>query len=288
MAYPVINKPIGRRNLPWQFGDGSDGTKTVGTNETLTKTDLNYVSLTILQGRTLSVPAWAHDKGAICVIRAQDFIEINGTLSATGVTRKINNNGVFGDVGTASDGLPPGLHISAGVTHMLYDFTIWPVVGGGGSADGNDAFVARGETDYAFFPAGYTSQKATGGSPAQNGNDIIDSNFDRDEWIGPGRPFRYCAGGGGGGNTSARGGNGGGIIILYAPRIIFGASGKIEAKGEGGRGTNTGGGGGGYVEIWTSYALSDADKAKVDVSGGAGNGDGGDGADGHKVFRILR
>jgi len=282
MAYPVINKPIGRRNLPWQFGDGSDGTKTVGTSETLTKTDLNYVSLTILQGRTLSVPDWATSKGAICVIRAQDFIEINGTLSATGVTRKLNPGGALGDVGTKNDGFPPSIYL-VGWTFVIYHAVTWPVVGGGGGT-GKAYPMRKSATDH-FYMVGYTDYEV---DAQADGSSIIQGNFDRDEWIGPGRLYRYCAGGGGGGDGTNRGGNGGGIIVLYAPRIIFGASGKIEAKGEDGQGGDTGGGGGGYVEIWTSYALSDADKAKVDVSGGAGNGDGGDGADGHKVFRILR
>ncbi len=270
--------------LPWQFGDGSDGDLHIQSNTTIAKDEYNLQSLEIDAGFYLSAPSWAASYIPIVSIRCRTAIKLNGIIRANGVSGCMQTSAVSTTANPMpgnEDGKPPQLYYStAGVVVGVEQ--IYPIAGGGNGTYGS--WIAN--MPYAVSIVGYTATKC-------NGDPSAIFNGDRDALIGPGRPFRYCAGCGGaaGSNYGGYGGTGGGILRIYAPAIIFGEGGGIQAKGANASGSggdnNAGGGGGGYVEVITQTALSGSDWAKVLVTGGTGLASGYAGLDGHKVRQVI-
>ncbi len=270
--------------LPAQFGDGSDGDLHIQSNTTMDKAEYNLESLEIDDGVNMSAPLWATTYIPIVTIRCRSAIRLNGVIRANGVSATENNGAIVSTaypVPGSEAGKPPQLYHSAfsvivGIEQM------YPICGGGNGI--NSSYVVN--HPYPVNIVGYTASSCSGDPSA-----IFNGN--RDALIGPVRPFRYCAGCGGSksSDSGAYGGAGGGILLIYAPAIIFGENGGIQARGgdvTNPGGTNdAGGGGGGYVEVITQIALSGSDWAKVLVTGGVSITGTRDGLDGHKVKQVI-
>ena len=212
------------------YGDGSDGIITLGTNTVASRT-MYYAALNVgAYTLTSSFPVF-----------------VQGVCTLAGGS--INNNG------NAASGATAGAATSAG---------IWGV----GAAGGNGGSAAAGSNGSSVTAASLGGAGAAGGvsgggnsagtagtvtAPVANDGGIPRNWYD----VLQGRtknttPVYYAggAGGSGGGSGSASvggGGGGGGGILLVVARIITG-TGTISCNGgagAAGTGTNAGGGGGG-------------------------------------------
>jgi hypothetical protein len=249
---------------PAEFGDGSDGNLHLQGNAHIAKPEYNFASLTIDAGVVWSKLGWDSDLLPITIIRCQTAIVLNGKITANGVSATLvgGGSGFLDPCNQTASGYGEGPMTTWAEAGGKPSALIFPVVGGGANPNtGPPAFPtsASGGDLVLGYEYGEIYDPYDIGGLVPSLSDLV----------GPGRPYRYCAGGGGSaGDVNSDGGNGGGIVVIYAPGIIFGTGGAIEAKGTDGGGTDAGGGGGGYVEVHTRTALTAADKAKVNVAGG--------------------
>lgn len=257
-------------------GDGSDGSKTVSTDETLNPSYkvFNYTDLTINATKTLDFGSNFQNK--IIHIKVQGDCVINGKLDAQGMgsvggatTTAILDTVVDGNDGSDNDEILDVLnHFGAGG-----DGADTSVAGAGEGDGGSQLTLASIGSIYAnqtkkIF---YIVPGAGGGSGG--------AGFT----IGPG------AGGGDGG----AGGNGGGALILeVGGNLTFGASSEISVagnngtNGQDGLGSPTannncgGGGGGGGGAGGMAFILYNGTITNSGLTETITGGDGGDGGAG--------
>jgi len=286
---PFYGNPCGAGS---PFGSGADGALHISSDATMAQAEYNLASLQIDEGVTWSAPAWASDYKPVIIIRCKTTVVLNGVISATGVAAYMDGSGTINDNGTQYPGMPPTMLSDADGNEVIHA-PVYPIPGGG-ARGGSYLFEARGDMGIGFV-VGYTASSV---AMYADGDSIWAGTLELADVIGPGRPWRYCAGcGGGGDDTGCHGGNGGGILLIYAPGIAFGTNAGIEVEGADGEPTDgidphcTAGGGGGYVEIATRAAIPDPDWAKISVAGGTGFDSatlhGGDGMAGLKRRIVL-
>lgn len=277
-----------------EFGDGSDGALTISSNANPSQAEYNLTSLTIDAGVTWAQQLWSTQYFPFVTVRCQSPIILNGTLSADGVACSSSGFTWAGNGGWRN-GPPYGVAATLWAnngSNGAESINILPIQGGPAASDGSAYITCLGQA--ADFPTDlYTASYKTLGGASRRRN-TADWEARAKAQIGFGRRFVIAAGAGGsadGSTMTEYGGNGGGAWIIYAPAIIFGASGSITATGgdgdSGGVGAGTGGGGGGSIQTYTLSELSAADKAKCDVSGGTGTGSAENGDDGLLINRIL-
>ena len=286
------------------FGDGSDGAMVISADAYMAQAEYNLVSLTVDATKVWSAPKWSVDFLPIITVRCQTPIVLDGAIRANGVTGFVSGPRTVTDTGAVDagggDGMPPAIYGPVDSPEAATAFLpgeILPIPGGADGAAAGVSYLVYPASSGLIFPTPpYTRFDVNSAA----GDSIWDSNFARDDMVGPGKPYRYCAGCGGAGfDAAGYGGGGGGILLIYAPAIIFGANADIQSEGaaggagEGGAGPGGGGGGGGYVELVTRVAVSTSDWAKVSVDGGAlgagydGAPDGFAGGTGHRIRRVV-
>jgi hypothetical protein len=256
------------------FGDGSDGTVTLGAGTTTLARDMYYQDLNIPAGAILASAGYR--------------IFVNGTLTIAGL---VDNSGLAGSasVGTAGGiggaggpggSLPPGGFGADGATSVANAFPAAAQtnsLGGSGGAGANGSTRSGSSGGAATAPTsglgGYRSKFT-----AITGGIVGTSGLVR---LTPG------AGGGGGGGTGTGGGpggGGGGGCIFVVARVIActGAGPHLQAKGGNGFTGNgstiggAGGGGGGLIVVLSSSVTG----LVTSVVGGTKGGPGASGADG--------
>lgn len=271
------------------FGDGSDGDLEILQGEVLLegKALWQFASLILGPGTWLKTAGWNHGQPVV-EIRCRTPIVLNGCIHA-GYSAWWTGTEWAGQPALPGEcGMPPILGTPGG------SFPILPIAGGGHS------HVTLLLEDVPPFPyVDWTSA----GDPKDI---LVDPDYDFRHLVGPGRPYRFCAGcmsgyGDDGTGGSGEGGKGGGILLIHAPSIVFGEVGYIFANGESAQGFpgSTGGeepeedghghgGGGGYVEIATRTPLTEAQRDHVQAEGGSGFGEGGHGGlPGVSVFVVV-
>jgi len=238
---------------PYDYGNGSDGAKTVSADENITLGAYNYTTYVIDATKIVTVTE------KICIIRATTSITINGKINAAGL----------GQGGRAAR-TSPGDGVSGN------DGTYGGSSGAGGGAD--DGSYSGGDGGSVYNTAGGTGSVGIGGAGSAQSTNGKRRRIDfGDITIGSG------AGGGSGavGTTSSGGGGsggaGGGCIVLIAPIVTIGSAGELNASGlDGGNGSGNregggGGGGGGAIIIATpSGGYSVTAGGVVSYAGGAG------------------
>lgn len=278
--------------LPQQFGDGTDGLLHLEANGEMAKAELNLTSLEIDAGFTLSAKKMSVSQQILCIIRCLTPIVLNGVISVNEIAGSLQNDdsGLIQDQMTNKEAAVFSVP-SLGHAHPAGGMSIYPIAGGSGVNPNSVCYVS-------YELAGYTDPAVAIGA---DGDSIFAATANIEDLVGPGRLFEICIGCAGTlDEGSVRVGVGGGAIRIYAPAIIFGATGAITANGQDGApydgafDNGGGGGGGGYVETWTTMPISNDDwngvtSNGVTVSGGAGGigtggaSDGGRGMDGHRV-----
>lgn len=272
------------------YGDGSDGSVTNPGNQSGT---INATTFT--ETGSLNVSG-----GSYLVIRAQESIDIDGTIDATGASNNGGSSGTAeqngspggngaisphqgggaggdvdstaGDGGAGGDGDTTNPRRTAAVYGPEFVSTLIEGlrdsstngVGAGGGGGGGHASNANGfeSGDNGFTPGG-------GGSGAE-----VDSDTNNDT------------------GAAGDGGDGGGAIILIAPEIT--GTGSLVADGaDGQNGTDQGGaGGGGSGGIVVTYSKNNHSLSMSAAAGAGGDNDnpsgesrtGGLGADGASGF----
>lgn len=291
------------------FGDGNDGASTTAGNYTLTR-DMYFDSLTINSGVILKTAGFK--------------LFVKGTLTVNGTIQFNGNNGANGS-NSADNSSAGGAGGAGGTATAISTYSVFTnlagVAGGAGKNTGQAGSpVVTNATAYDGYVtqngvAGAVGGLSNGGSGAQcsqvagsaanttmvkylgSAYDIVAqintlktvadnagatggcaANHDTRSVLG--------SGGGGGGGAGASGGN----IVIFAEKIIIGATGSIEAKGgNGGNGGNSGnatgnytglqicstggggaggaGGNGGYITLVYSYLEN---SGSIVTTGGAG------------------
>lgn len=264
------------------YGDGSDGAKTVSSNETLNGVKF-YEDFTVQAGNTVTV-------NNILWVFATGTIDISGTIDGNGNGASGGSGGAPGGNGSGADFSPLGTGGSGGAG------------GGSGTAGGDggdgDTFtpsvqdLVRMDIASAYKEVQKNGANLGGAGGGGGGDAIISSEGNGQNGSSPG------GGGGGGGETTGSagsggdGGDGGAGVILVAPEINV--SGTITMQGTDGQdGTadsaSGGGGGGGSGGPIVLVSPNISVGGTTDTSGGSGGtgpdgggdqGDGGDGANG--------
>lgn len=288
---------MGYRNTakPWQFGDGGDGPLHVQADAFMTKAELNLTTLEIDATFTLSAKKMSESQQPLVIIRCLTPLILNGTISLDEIGGALDddNGGLIEDQEYGQEAAIFRVGSQAGF-HPSSAMAIYPIASGGGDS----AVAISGSHILSGYDAALVPAGNAGGASIFTG--------DLANLIGPGKLFEIGIGCGGAPNGDADPiALGGGAIRIYAPGIIFGASGAITAHGGDGADQAVedaagGGGGGGYIETWTKTPIVDDDwngvtSGGVTVAGGTGGTgtsgtatDGGDGMDGHVVRRIIR
>ena len=261
------------------YGDGSDGTKTISSNEDLNPAIVyNYTSFTLDVGITMSVTA----PNQTLVILVKGDATINGDIDlvgqggpgGTGGIGGVSNNGVTGTSGNGIDG------------------NQYTGAGGGGTSAGGGATGGSGGGGGSGILAGAAGSAIIGvaGSAGATTQDYIRSLLTML------RRFAVCGAGGGGGATGdsgsvsgeGDGGDGGGSLVMFIEGdLTFGASSSVladatsgTAGGNGGlneAGSGGGGGGGGMVFIIVGGSITDGG-VTMSADGGSGGGAGSGGS----------
>jgi len=266
------------RVLLRDFGDDSDGSLTVNSNQNLISGEHNFTTLQVNSGKTLTIiqsygASLANGAEAVaCVLRCSSKATIDGTITVQGL-------GMPGGAGGA-----PTIDGSIGAYGSFAG-----VGGGGGGGTGvNGVGGAGGDNTDLPGPAG----GGTGGGVGSASSLVQRTQLKAAALNSSFYFIRSGAGGGGGGGggsgaaSGGEGGRGGGILVIIAPVISF--TGTLDARGApgGGGGTESagnagggGGGGGGGVIITASgsYSVNTGGRA---VSGGTGGGGGSGGGSG--------
>ncbi len=255
------------------YGDGSAGDKVVSSDENwnddaTAPTNLQFASLTIEDGVTLTVPSGM-------TIRVTGDVTNYGTLlvrtSADGGFAGLDGPGTSGDLSTQITAPDSGIGTRAAQAGELSDNTVFALAGQGG--EGISEFESR-----QLLTVGVVA----GGGGAVGGDDTDGSTTSN---VG-------SAGGGGvrilamgtitnatgaammaDGGAGAGGGGGGGHIVLASMTAIVN-DGDIMARGGDGESSDSnegpsGGGGGGIVHMLAPMVMNDG---TVDVSGGSAGG----------------
>lgn len=233
------------------YGDESDGSLTVNSDQSISVGEYQYTTLTVNSGKSLIVPGHGA-MGRALVIRCTSQAVIQGTIMAEGA------------------GFPSGTPVQSGYYFTGPDGrgsnnTGLPAGGAGGGGSGYAGAAYRGgSTCVAQGGVGSASDVKNGQSVSVNS---------RVEAI-----FRMYLGGGGGGGIgdgtapySSLQGYGGGSVIIIAPVISF--TGTITVRGQDGYyGAAAYGGGGGGGVIITAAGSFAANTGGVVTRGGAGGG----------------
>ena len=287
------------------FGDGSEGDETISVDKSLGEVTYPGEFILVKRYRNLTIDAGKQLEGfdgafpnRVFVVLVKETLTINGTIDMNESAQPLGANPTKGGGAGNFGGGGGGGYNQAGA--------IRGAGGGGAGQDGEDGAVDDpGEgggrrlgtsADPANFPweDGGHCIGAGGNGKAMAAGNPGDNFFGTPRAPQPFEIARRLTGGGGGGGSTANGGmggRGGGVVWIEARKIIWGANGKVQSKGQdggAGAGANSGGGGGGgggFIQIL--YAEKEG-ISTIEVNGGvagvkAGAGfDGGSGADGSK------
>jgi hypothetical protein len=233
------------------YGDGSDGTVTIGANTTIAR-DMYYSDLTVSAGFNLITDRWRlYVRGTLTVAGTIHNDGVAGGTAATDAT--FSPAGVSASptatLGFGTDGAS-GRHNTAGDTAAIVAVAVPGGVlgtGGAGGAGGTTAGGAASVVASSLVRAGnwHAGTEIINGRLSSIGSGLSGAPT---MVLLPGGP-----GGGGGGGDGTRagggGGSGGGPILILARNIVVASGGAIRSKGGNGgagrAGGNTGGGGGG-------------------------------------------
>ena len=275
-----------------KFGDGSDGTVTLGTAGTTTLSrDMFYQNLTISHASRIVQPQGYRIFVSDTLTLSAGRIENDG---ANAVDDTAGAGGLSGSLlGGGNGAAGPVLANTAG-TQAAALVWLFGGTGGAGGADGGGESGGAAQTGTAP-PANDGSFRSFPGCVELRRTSTVDQ-------------LGYRAGGGAGGSSGANdaagggqhgggGGGGGGVIVIVARRLILSAGTTIRANGgNGGTGFNTvgagaggGGGGGGGVIVIIAREVQDAG-ATVQVNGGSGGAgdDAGSAGSAGSAGKILR
>jgi len=225
-------------------GDGSDGSRTVATSDTiaLTQAGYDYTNLTINTGQTLSGTG---AKPEVLIIRCSGNLVISGTGKLSVVGNGATNG--TGETGATSNDATTGAEGSWDASGVA--------MGGSGSNSGSGG----GGGSWASGISGGGANPGSGG--LKNTLVIMD------------RPF-YGAGGGGGAfgaSDGADGGKGGGAILIQVAGNVT-IEGSIDVSGEAASASDEyggGGGGAGSFVIFYKGTLTESTPTYT-IAGGAG------------------
>ena len=292
---------------PAWYGDGHDGVLSTSGNTTLlsangdsTSTIMQYASLTVNSGHTLS----AGYRTRALVIYVQGNCTINGSITmgngANAAASVINLtrydvNGLTGssEPAAAVTFTTPAAGGAGGVSDGAYNVTVNGTAGtsggtGGGGAGTGGAGLGLGTggngaagTAYSGGPGGGSTSYNSGATNGTSGG----ANGGAGGNAGVAESISYAAGGGAGnpgGSGSGFGGNagstgtGGTLILIVGGNLTIGGSAVISANGSvGGAATTAGayalsgaGSGGGRVIVLYAGTLSNS--GSVVATGGAG------------------
>jgi hypothetical protein len=213
------------------FGDGSDGDVTLGSDTTITR----HMLYGTLSTSTFDIKADGYGVFAKTKINVQN----SGVIHNDGVTTPDDNPGVAANSNAyakGSDGATGGT--GAGAASTAVTDTLGGRGGNGGAGSGG-----AGGTSGTVTAPGATLGTLRAGDSALLGR-----------WSGLGGTGFIksgsggAAGGGSGTFEGGGGGGGGGVLVIAAPEIEFTGTGIVSVKGGGGGGgvaDNCGGGGGG-------------------------------------------
>lgn len=274
-------------------GDGSDGSKTVNSNETIYVTDagLQYTNFTIDATYTATLAASGANTRYEYFIGVTGTFTLNGSLSASGqgFPGGAAGDDSGADAGNGEPDIDDGfwLHGVGGSTG-----------GAGGAVDSDNPAGDSGSGGNRFGQYAPGLAK-TNGSPS-DGDDGIDAIEFESWWRDP---SAICAGTGGGGTAEAApgvapisanaGGNGGGLIYVEANAVVYGASAVIDTSGANGvdgiydfsnrDGAGSGAGSGGDIVVITKSKtgtctyLYNGGTGGTAFAGATPSGNGGDG-----------
>lgn len=247
------------------FGDGSDGTVTLGGGTTTLTRDMFYANLAVPNGSVL------HTNGFRVYVRGLLNITGSGVISCDGTPG--TSGGTATNVGTLLGGAAGHFNPTAG-DNAANSYGGAGGAGGGAGSAGGTATVPPANLGAADIfnsaTAGYIAGLASG--------------------VATLTAFTGGAGGGGGvGGGGAQGGGGAGVLAIIARKIQFASAAAIHANGGVGGSTvvaaSGGGGGGGGGVIFMATAddggFAAAYVGSANTNGGAGGtGPGGNGVAG--------
>jgi hypothetical protein len=291
------------------FGDGSDGNKTVASNENLSSTvdgDIlvkNYNSLQINSGYTLSVANRC--RGLLIYVKGD--CTINGTLSMTGKGAYANPTGVSStglrlpmvkDGSTqslsAADFAGSGSAVMSAVAHQ-------PGIDGDGKIYVIEKVGGSGGARRTSNGSGYAGGTKANGTGGGGGGGYSNGNFNPAEYGGAGGAGTCWSGGAGGGggdyygpadDGAAYGGPGGDVATPGSNYLAGGGAGNPGGTGAQGAHGQSGTGGllilivGGNLTIGSSGSI----QAKGKNGGGGGSTSydtGGGGSGGGNVLTLY-
>lgn len=259
IARAAVAAGVGHRWF-YDYGDESDGAKTVSADETIAPGLYQYSTYLLNVTKTVDLSL----KGPLIIVATTSII-INGTIDVDGM------GGAGGDTpGTTND--------VAGQSGIC----------GGSGGGGNGA--SGGDGGNTFMTAGGAASAGNGAAQSTITKNLLLAvspffNVREEMLIAAGREYRTpvtrgdaaVGGGGGGASTGASGddgGAGGGLIILVSPVVTIGAAGVLTADGTSIH-ANGGAGGGGAIIIATpsgAYTNNGSVAASGATSASAGNG----------------
>ena len=262
------------------MGDGSDGTATLSTSQTLSR-DMFYQDLTVDAGVTLNPGG--------CRVFVKGRLTLNGNISAAGGNGGAASGANGGSAGTAGTPFGTGFLGSSGAGGA-------GAMGGGfspGGAGASNSAPSRFVTNTAGSgAAGLTGGGGGGGNGGGGGGAVVAVSAQQGDIHAitlaingsTGRAtfglssLTAGSGGGGGGTVvsgpnkgGGGGGGGGGYVAVCAHEIV--GTGSISARGgDGGAGEtgNTTGGGGGGAGGVVVVVVDIGNIPNLDASGGAG------------------